>query len=69
MTKTATKPLGPRMRQAFDYIAIHPGCSKAKAGGWYSIERLIRRGLVREELDENSGTYSLYLTADGRARL
>lgn len=55
---------GQRMREAISYIAFHPGCSKAEAGVYDAVQRIIRRGLVHVEHD-GTGAYRLYLTADG----
>jgi hypothetical protein len=50
------RPIGPRMREALDFIASHPGCSKsdiyrgtgvhrgARGGG--PVDRLLDRGLI-----------------------
>jgi hypothetical protein len=63
-------PLGPRMTAALLYVRDHPGCSKADAAREGSrpdsVERLIRRGLVKAE-PSGPGRYALQLTERGRA--
>ena len=49
-----------------EYVAAHPGCTKADAGGWYPVERAIRRGLVREEAGPG-GTCKLFAADADRA--
>ena len=66
---------GRKMRAALAYVAAHPGCSKSDAVRELSgpvirlepADRLIRRGLVRAEFDEESKSYRLYVTGKGTA--
>ncbi len=57
---------GPGMRAVVEYVTAHPGCSKADAGRYDSVERAIRRGLIRAEQDHPAGRYRLFLPDAGR---
>ncbi len=70
--------MGPQMQKALEYIREHPGCSKlaamraityssrASATGYGQdrvIERLIRRGMVRDEYGPGN-RYRLFVADD-----
>ena len=59
---------GPRMLAVAAYVTAHPGCNKSEAGRGGdagpvysgSVERAIRRGLIRQEQDHPASHYRLY---------
>ena len=60
---------GPGMLAVLAAISDRPGCSKADASrqaSYDSVQRVIRRGWVREDQHRPGANYRLYLTEAGR---
>lgn len=75
MNGKQTNRIGPRMREAVEYIADHPGCSAVDVArhvgphgstqyGYRTVHRCIAAGLVRNRTPEGRW-YSLCLTELG----